>query len=146
VTKAHADAAHDLKALIQSRHPIITIDTVEEERVDNLLGIVASDLHIPLFTWTVTHGLQRSGGEHAVYGTANPQMLVRHLVTLTVRGICPMRRHAKKSFVSTWRYAARIRRHSTSAHWLPPVTVSPAPKSNRRLRPVCIARCTINNP
>jgi ATPase family protein associated with various cellular activities (AAA) len=87
VTKAHADAAHDLKALIQSRHPIITIDTVEEERVDNLLGIVASDLHMPLFTWTVTHGLQRTGGENAVYGTTNPQMLVRHLVTLTARGI-----------------------------------------------------------
>jgi hypothetical protein len=87
VTKAHADAAHDLQALIQSRHPIITIDTVEEERVDNLLGIVASALHMPLFTWTVTHGLQRAGGENAVYGTANPQMLVRHLVTLTVRGI-----------------------------------------------------------
>ena len=87
MTKAHADAAHDLKALIQSRHPIITIDTVEEERVDNLLGIVASGLHMPLFTWTVTHGLQRVGGESGVYGTANPQMLVRHLVTLTVRGI-----------------------------------------------------------
>jgi hypothetical protein len=86
VTKAHADAAHDLKSLIQSRHPIITIDTVEEERVDNLLGIVASELHMPLFTWTVTHGLQSAGGESAVYGTANPQMLVRHLVTLTVRG------------------------------------------------------------
>jgi len=68
VTKAHADAAHDLQALIQSRHPIITIDTVEEERVDNLLGIVASGLHMPLFTWTVTHGLQRAGGENVVYG------------------------------------------------------------------------------
>jgi hypothetical protein len=87
VTKAHADAAHDLEALIQSRHPIVTIDTVEEERVDNLLGIVSHYLHMPLFTWTVTHGLQRIGAEGAVYGTANPQMLVRHLVTLTVRGI-----------------------------------------------------------
>jgi hypothetical protein len=31
---APADAASDLKALIQSRHPVITIDTVEEERVE----------------------------------------------------------------------------------------------------------------
>jgi len=83
----HADATHDLEALIQSRHPIVTIDTVEEERVDNLLQSVASTLHMPLFTWTVTHGLQRVGGEGAIYGTANPQMLVRHLATLTVRGI-----------------------------------------------------------
>ena len=50
---AHADAAHELKALIQSRHPI---DTAEEERVDNLLQAVATELHMPLFTWTVTHG------------------------------------------------------------------------------------------
>ena len=48
----HADAAHDLKALIQSRHPVVTIDTSEEERVDNLLRTVASELHMPLFTWT----------------------------------------------------------------------------------------------
>jgi len=84
---APADAANDLKALIQSRHPVITIDTVEEERVDNLLQTVASDLHMPLFTWTVTHGLQRVGGEGPVYATANPQMLVRHLATLTIRAV-----------------------------------------------------------
>ena len=85
---AHADTASDLRALIQSRHPVITIDTVEEERVDNLLQSVAADLHVPLFTWTVTHGLQRVGGEAgAIYGTANPQMLVKHLATLTVCGV-----------------------------------------------------------
>ena len=54
-----SDASHELKTLIQSRHPIVTIDTVEEERVDNLLRAVATDLRVPLFTWTVTHGLQR---------------------------------------------------------------------------------------
>ena len=85
---AYADTASDLKALIQSRHPIVTIDTVEEERVDNLLQSVAADLHVPLFTWTVTHGLQRVGeGAAAIYGTANPQVLVKHLATLTVCGV-----------------------------------------------------------
>jgi len=83
----HADATRDLEALVQSRHPIVTIDTVEEERVGNLLQAVAATLHMPLFTWTVTHGLQRVGGDGATYGTANPQTLVRHLPTLTVRGI-----------------------------------------------------------
>ena len=42
---------------------------------------------MPLFAWTVTHGLQRVGSEGAILGTANPQMLVRHLATLTVRGV-----------------------------------------------------------
>jgi hypothetical protein len=93
-----SDATHDLTTLIQSRHPIVTIDTVEEERVDSLLRAVASDLRVPLFTWTVTHGLQRldlsdearsarSGGESVIYGTTNPRVLVRHLATLTVRAI-----------------------------------------------------------
>jgi hypothetical protein len=83
----HADSTHDFKSLIQSRHPIVTVDTVEEERVDNLLQTVATELHMPLFAWTVTHGLQRVGGDGPVYGTANPQVLVRHLAALTIRGI-----------------------------------------------------------
>ena len=93
-----SDASHELKTLIQSRHPIVTIDTVEEERVDTLLQAVATDLKVPLFTWTVTHGLLRldlsaeariakADGEHAIYGTTNPRVLVRHLATLTVRAI-----------------------------------------------------------
>ena len=87
MTIVPGDAASDLKALIQSRHPVITIDTIEEERVDNLLQAVATGLHMPLFAWTVTHGLQRVGGEGPVYGTSNPQMLVRHLTTLTIRAV-----------------------------------------------------------
>src|SRR5581483_8473032 len=83
----HADASHELETLIQSRHPIITVDTVEEERLDNLLRVVATELHLPLFLWTVTHGLTRVDADTAVYGTANPQALVRHLATLTVQGI-----------------------------------------------------------
>jgi len=103
-----SDASHELKTLIQSRHPIVTIDTVEEERVDSLLRAVAADLRVPFFTWTVTHGLQRldvsdeartagdlsaearsakADGEHVIYGTTNPRVLVRHLATLTVRAI-----------------------------------------------------------
>jgi hypothetical protein len=92
------DAAHELTTLIQSRHPIVTIDTIEEERVDNLLRAVTADLHVPLFTWTVTHGLRRfdlsdearrakSGGDNVIYGTTNPRMMVQHLATLTVRAI-----------------------------------------------------------
>jgi hypothetical protein len=82
-----SDASHELKTLIQSRHPIVTIDTVEEERVDTLLRAIADDLRVPLFTWTVTHGLQRVDGENVIYGTTNPRVLVRHLTTLTVRAV-----------------------------------------------------------
>jgi hypothetical protein len=82
-----SDASHELKTLIQSRHPIVTIDTVEEGRVDNLLRAVADDLRVPLFTWTVTHGLQRVDGENVIYGTTNPRVLVRHLTALTVRAV-----------------------------------------------------------
>jgi hypothetical protein len=78
---------HELKTLISSLHPVATIDSSEEERIDGLLRAVAAELRLPLFTWTVTRGLQRIDGQGMIHGTANPLTLLRHLATLTVEGI-----------------------------------------------------------
>src|SRR5688500_8287717 len=78
---------HELKTLVRSMHPIVVIETSEEERVDDLLRALAADLRLPLFTWTVTRGLQRIDGTGAIHGTTEPRMLMRHLSTLTVQGI-----------------------------------------------------------
>ena len=82
-----ANVLHELKALIQSMHPVVLIGTIEEERVDDLLRAVAVELKLPLFTWTVTRGLQRVDGTGTIHGTADPKTLLRHLAALTVRGI-----------------------------------------------------------
>jgi hypothetical protein len=63
------------------------VESGEEERVEDLLRAVAAELRLPLFTWTVTRGLQRIDGQGMIHGTSNPLTLLRHLSTLTVEGI-----------------------------------------------------------
>ena len=82
-----ASLLHELKSLITSMHPVATVDTSEEERLDDLLRALAAELRVPLFTWTITRGLQRIDGQGAIHGTANPLILLKHLATLTVEGI-----------------------------------------------------------
>jgi MoxR-like ATPase len=84
---AGTNVLHELKVLIQSMHPVVLMQTIEEERVDDLLRAVAAELKLPIFTWTVTRGLQRVDGTGMIHGTAEPKTLLRHLSTLTVRGI-----------------------------------------------------------
>lgn len=52
----------ELRLLVNSRHPLITVETSEEARVEELLNDVASELNIPFFVWSVTTGLARKGG------------------------------------------------------------------------------------
>ena len=48
------DALRTLEILITSRTPLIAIETLEEERVEQALERVAQGLRIPLFVWTMT--------------------------------------------------------------------------------------------
>jgi hypothetical protein len=82
-----ASLIHELKSLITSMHPVAVVDSAEEERLDDLLRALAAEMRLPLFTWTVTRGLQRIDGQGTIHGTANPLILLRHLGTLTVEGI-----------------------------------------------------------
>ena len=50
---ALSTSVHDLRTLIRSCHPLIVIETVEEERVLELLQSVAAQERMPLFEWTV---------------------------------------------------------------------------------------------
>jgi hypothetical protein len=81
------DTLHELKSLVRSMHPVVVIETLEEERVDDLVRAAAAELGLPHFTWTVTQGLQRRGAATAVHGTADAAGLLRHLATLTVQGL-----------------------------------------------------------
>jgi len=53
----------DLRLLIQSRYPILYVETFDEERVEELLARVASELGLPFYTWSVTQGLTRHGSD-----------------------------------------------------------------------------------
>ncbi len=51
--------SHDLSLLIQSRVPIISLQTKEERRAIELLTSVTRQLFIPLYRWSITEGLLR---------------------------------------------------------------------------------------
>jgi SpoVK/Ycf46/Vps4 family AAA+-type ATPase len=75
---------HDeLRLLINSRNPIITVETAEEERLAHLLTALAVELCIPLYTWSVTTGLGRIEGA-PIYETAQPEQALANIAE--VRG------------------------------------------------------------
>ena len=79
---------HDLRILIRSSHPLIVIDTVEEDRVLTLLQSVAAQERMPLFEWSITRGLsRREDGQALSKLTATPLAVLQHLNGLTVEGI-----------------------------------------------------------
>lgn len=65
------DARKELALLVNSQYPIIYLETWEEARATEILGLVAHDLGIPLYLWTVTTGLARAGGA-PIYNSQTP--------------------------------------------------------------------------
>jgi hypothetical protein len=49
---------HDLRLLVQSRYPILYVETYDEERLQQMLARVSHELRLPLFTWSASQGLQ----------------------------------------------------------------------------------------
>jgi hypothetical protein len=76
-------STHEIKALILSSHPVIAIETVEEERVRALLQSVSRQTQMPLFEWSVTRGFARSDLSAQINRTiAKPDALLSHLEDL----------------------------------------------------------------
>lgn len=67
-----------IKLLIQSGHPVIAIETHDEERAVEMVRKLAEDLSSPLFEWSVTTGLRRIMPTEAETGVkagkANPAL------------------------------------------------------------------------
>jgi len=73
---------HDeLRLLINSRHPIITAETSEEERLEELLLDIATELNVPLYEWSVTTGLAKVHGA-PMYNTDNPEQAVSNIALI----------------------------------------------------------------
>lgn len=77
----------DLELLINSRYPIIAIETYEEERVEGMLQQIAARLGIPLFVWTITEGLKRIGLTNPIYDTHHPIKALNNLAAIKNEGI-----------------------------------------------------------
>jgi MoxR-like ATPase len=86
---ALSTSVHDLRTLIRSSHPLVVIETVEEERVLALLQSVTAQERMPLFEWSVTRGLTRAdeGSAFSNKMTATPLAVLQHLHGLTVEAV-----------------------------------------------------------
>jgi hypothetical protein len=70
---------HDeLRLLLNSRNPIITVETTEEERLAHLLLALATEMGVPIYTWSVTTGLARIGGA-VLYNTGQPEQALANI-------------------------------------------------------------------
>lgn len=79
---------HELKTLMRSLHPIIAIETIEEERARALLLSVATQLALPLWEWSVTRGLTKAEEPQAMNRlTATPLSVLQHLAGLRVKAM-----------------------------------------------------------
>ncbi len=82
VVRPSATAQHnkhdELRLLVNSRHPLITVETPEEERLEQMLVEVAADLGVPLYEWSVTEGLAKYHGA-AIYKTDQPEQALTNI-------------------------------------------------------------------
>ena len=84
-------SVHDIKILVSSFHPLIVIETTEEERISAILRSAASELRISLFDWSITRGLCRRDphGEQPrkIAQTEKPLGALRHIEGMTLEAI-----------------------------------------------------------
>ncbi len=79
---------HDLELCINSRTPIIVIESQEELRIIQLLTQLGMRLQHPLFRWSVTDGLQRLEIDYDPQrSVSEPDDVLKHIKALTRPGI-----------------------------------------------------------
>ena len=74
----------ELRLLINSRCPIISVETTEEDRFVALLRDVATEIGVPLYLWSVTQGLARAGAA-ALYNSDLPEQALTTIATIQRR-------------------------------------------------------------
>ncbi len=82
---------HDIKTLISSYHPLLVLETSEEDRIHAILDTAAAELRMALFEWSVTRGLRRRDSQTQfrgqISGGGSPLGVLKHIETLTVDAI-----------------------------------------------------------
>lgn len=82
---------HDLELMIESRFPIIVIETQEETRALDLLRRIARARGWTLFLWSVTEGLRHGAGTSAPFAQTNdPAQVLRRIAASGEPGVYVM--------------------------------------------------------
>lgn len=101
---AFKDSVQHFKTLVASFHPLVVIETVEEERVESLIQKACAEMQMAVFEWSVAQGLMRSPdspdhrwqNEYAPPGakrgqalpkTTEPLDMLRHIQDMSFRAI-----------------------------------------------------------
>lgn len=69
----------ELEILLRSKYPILLLQTDDEEQARFLLEATATNLGIPLYTWTCTQGLRQAGKKEDLFGTKLPLAALEHV-------------------------------------------------------------------
>lgn len=79
----------ELMLLIRSRHPIITIETVEESRAVTLVRETCEAMNVPMYVWTCVEGLKRiiPPGEPPTPRTEKAEQALAHLGVQGINGV-----------------------------------------------------------
>lgn len=81
------DNSRDLRVLIDSRTPIVILQTIEEERGERIVAGIAEGMDLPLFVWTATQGLSRRGLQGAIYGSQDPSAALSNIGASSIDAI-----------------------------------------------------------
>jgi AAA+ superfamily predicted ATPase len=80
--------------LINSRNPILAVETSEEQRFLELLAAVAQELQVSLYMWSVTDGLGKAGGA-ALYNSEQPEQALANIAAIQGDGIFVLKDFAR---------------------------------------------------
>ena len=122
----------DLELLLLAHHPILYLETIEEERADALLRHVADHLDLLYLTWTPGRGLEHQLLDGALDGTADPAGCLRHVTASKneslyhLRDFVPMleqsglRTQLKEVHAALWKHRGAVVLTGESPSELPP--------------------------
>jgi len=84
----------ELRLLINSRYPIITVETTEEGRLRELLAMIAAEMGVSFYVWTVTKGLAKFDGA-PIYGSDQPEQALGNIALIDGDAIFLLRDFAR---------------------------------------------------
>ncbi len=85
---APLDQLDDIALLIKAHHPLILLETLDDQRASKLLEHLADRHKIPFFVWKFHKGLMRNGAnQKPIYGTSAPAQAIEHLLSSNLEAV-----------------------------------------------------------
>ena len=86
-----SDVLRELELLVKSRYGLIVLETLEAERAEGLMRLLASRLLMPLFFWSPSQGLRVEGGKEEIYASSTVKGALEHMQVSQTPALYQMR-------------------------------------------------------